>query len=130
MNKKALLSIAGVALLALTLAGCASNTSPVTDPTESSDVWTDTPVVTSEDSYLAALHSLNNFYIENNTDSDLIALGYQVCRTLDTGATVYDLVEALVATGDYTGADAQEFAGSTIGAAISAFCPQYLSQLG
>ena len=130
MSIKKAFWVAPLLAAGLLLTGCASTSTPTPASSPSESVWSDTPVeVTPEDSYLYALHSVGNVYIEGNTDSDLVNLGYQVCSALDTGATVYDLVVSLVSTGDYTDQASQEFAGSIIGAAVANFCPVYSSQL-
>lgn len=123
--KKFVLVAAAAALL---LTGCASTANPTKTVTVE-PTYDDTIVASPEEIYLNAVHSVNNYYIENNTDADLVALGRTLCSTLDQGATVMEVVEGLVATGDYNDTESQEFAGVTIGAAVSAFCPEYSYQL-
>lgn len=84
-----------------------------------------------DDQYLAVLHGFNNYIIENNTDADLIAIGKQVCTTLDAGNTVEDLQWALIGGADGTETDSYwEFAGAIIGAGVAAYCPEYSGQIG
>ena len=74
--------IAGGAVIALVLAGtigAAINSAKSAKETPTSDytVVEPAPVETlsTDDKYLAVLHSFGNYVIENNTDADLIAVG-------------------------------------------------------
>lgn len=130
--------IAGGAVIALVLAGIiggaisSTNASKET-PTSDYTVVEPDPVETlsTDDQYLAVLHSFGNYVIESNTDADLIAVGKQVCTALDAGNTVQDLQLALIGGSDGTESDAYwEFAGAVIGAGVAAYCPEYNYQIG
>lgn len=134
-------AIAGGAVVALVLAGTiggaiSSNNSRTTTPDYSAvepAPVEPAPIETLsvDDQYLAVLHSFNNYIIEDNTDADLIALGKQVCTTLDAGNTVEDLQWALIGGADGTESDSYwEFAGAVIGAGVAAYCPEYQYQIG
>jgi hypothetical protein len=88
------------------------------------------PVLTEEDLYIENLRSQNNFYIDSNTDADLVELGYILCSELDAGYTVLEVVEEIVYSGGFGGdQEAVEFAGLIIGAAVRDLCPEYTYQI-
>lgn len=137
------LLIAGGAVLALIIAGtigAAINSSKESSTTSSSDYSAVEPVpvepepvspISLDEQYLFAVHYTDNYLIEANTDADLIAIGKQVCTTLDAGNTVQDLMLSLVGASDGTESDAYwEFAGIIIGAGVAAYCPEYSYQIG
>lgn len=84
-----------------------------------------------DDQYLFTLHYIDNYIIESTADSDLVALGKQVCSALDAGNSVQDLQWGLVSSADGSETDAYwEFAGAVIGAGVAAYCPEYNYQIG
>lgn len=131
------LAIVGGVVVSLVLAGTigAAISSNKSGTTSSSDYSAVEPApvdtLSVDDQYLAVLHGFNNYIIEDNTDADLIALGKQVCTTLDAGNTVQDLQLALIGGSDGTESDSYwEFAGAVIGAGVAAYCPEYSGQIG
>jgi hypothetical protein len=125
--------VVGLLLVIVYLIGSANkpattDAAPAPQETQSVEV---APELTTDDIYLQVLHSFNNPIIEANTDADLIALGKQVCSTLDSGATVQDIMLNLVGSADGTEDDSYwEFAGAMIGGGVSAYCPEYSNQIG
>jgi hypothetical protein len=57
-------------------------------------------------------------------DESLVGLAENTCGLLDTGATVYDVFDVANESGM-----PPEMSGYITGAAISAYCPEYLDQL-
>lgn len=118
------------ALAAVLLAGCASQSSSdtvgsVNDSFNSQDYVA--PAQTAEDRYLSDVHAANNMYLEDETDSDLLDIGYQTCDVLRSGYTVQELVQGLLSDNP---SDAQiEYESIIIGNAIEYFCPEYLNQI-
>lgn len=128
-NKK-LLFAASLVTLGVIISGCSSNTAaPTVTVTEEAPVQQLTP----EEQYLRSLHAINNYYIENNSDRDLLELGYSVCGVFDQGYSAEDIVSELLygSFGAEHGDDpsAIEFAGATLGAAVANLCPEYLAEV-
>lgn len=135
INKKVAAVSAAFVSLALLLSACGSESSepkPTVTVTEEA-TQEPAPVLTDEQSYINNLRSYNNFYIQSNTDTDLINLGYTLCESLDNGYTVLDIVTELSygSFGQQNAGDedAIQFAGLTIGAAVASFCPEYSYQV-
>lgn len=59
------------------------------------------------------------------SDAQLLELGHNVCATLDTGASVREVISGLLDSGVATADEA----GGLVGTAVGAYCPQYTSDL-
>ena len=130
------IAIASVAVL--TLAGCASNNkaedpAPVVTVTEQAPIYVDPPVTDSyvsvDDEYLYALHDMEDSYIENTPDSDLLDIGNATCEALDSGVTISELVFSLASSDTFETAEQAQAGGIIIAAAASILCPQHASQV-
>lgn len=130
MNK----TISAVALSAVALFGlgaCATEASPAPTVTVTAKPPAPpAPELSAEDLYVANLRSQGNYYVDNNTDTDLINLGYTLCGELDSGYTVMEVIDSLIASGNFNGdPEAIEFSGLVIGAAVRDLCPEYAYQI-
>lgn len=127
MNK----TISAIALSAVALFGLAACSSePTAAPTVTVTAEPPAPELSAEDLYVANLRSQDNYYADNNTDNDLINLGYSLCSELDAGYTVVDVINALISENFGNGdTEAIEFAGLVIGAAVRDLCPEYAYQI-
>jgi hypothetical protein len=124
-----------LAVITLILAGCSvpDDPTPVVTHTE---VSTPAPSVTPEEVDAEPVLSdeqLEQVYLltlrEQNpeltavSDDMIVRLGHQVCETLDAGASFDQMAAALLGQGN------DELAGAVVGAAVSAFCPEYTADM-
>jgi len=123
------IAIASVAVLAL--AGCASTADKATPSPAPAPVVTapPAPVASPEETFLADVHGMNNSYIENTTDSDLLDIGTATCAALDDGNTVEDIITYLANNNTFDTTDQAEAGGMIIAAAVVDLCPEYTSQV-
>lgn len=133
--KKNQILIAGGVILVLVIgiiignSGHKNESAPI--DSGSSQVIPEKPATSIDDIFLITIHSNNNTIIEASSDADLIALGKQVCTTLDAGNTVNSIMLALVGSSTGNESDSYwEFAGIMIGAGVAAYCPEYNDQIG
>lgn len=131
MSKKELflrvLLFAGLsAIVALALAGCSSSASPAPTVTVTE---TQAPQVSKEDAFMASLQSSGNVYLENMSRADALKIAHNTCDLLNQGYTLYDIVEVLANSGNFTTADEQQAVGYILGAGIQVFCPEYSYQI-
>ena len=125
-NKIGIASV--VFALAIALTGC-SSTAATSDPGITKQAPAPAPVVTPEESYLVAVHSQYNVYIESSTDSALLDIGRQVCTTLDSGYTISEVITYLAVNGESDDQDFYAMEGIVIGAAVYNLCPEYMNQV-
>lgn len=126
MKKTAVLA----ALAALLLAGCSSSSSTDTVGSVSDSFQTEdyqTPVQTPEEQYLSDVKAQNNPDLMDETDADLLQVGYQTCEVLDSGYSVQEMVQYLLS--DNPSESEIAYMSIIIGNAIEYFCPEYLPQL-
>lgn len=130
IDKKKLGIIGGIVLAVFFYmlgSGSSNNSTPAPQPTVE-DTYTP-EVLTDEELYLRDLHSLGDPLVEQNTDSDLITLGYTVCAVYDEGYTTEDIIYELVYNSGLSSDTEFEFAGHIIGVAVKNLCPEYMSEL-
>ena len=134
INKKLIVGILAILALVLVLAGCSTESSNTT-PTETVYV-TPTPdlpepdISTPEDDYLWAVrHNVDNYYIDEASDRDLIDLGWSVCDVLDQGYSVEDIIYELIGSGTVGTNEEAEFAGAIVGGAVYNLCPEHSWQV-
>lgn len=77
---------------------------------------------------LAYIMALDEEGIAYSTEDNAIALGYGTCNALDAGASVEMVVLAGIDGADGYFSDYE--VGYITGAAIAAFCPEYLDEAG
>lgn len=133
MNKNIKGLFVALAFTGLVLSGCSSDSKPASTVTVTEEAPAPEVVETDEQRYINNLRSFGNYYVDMNTDNDLINLGYTLCGSLDAGYTVEDLIYEL-SYGEFAqqnggDEDAISFAGLTIGAAVRDLCPQYTYQI-
>ena len=120
--------LAGLGVTALLLTGCGSAASSPTPTVTVTETQSAAPVMSDDEVYIAGLRSLNDPFINNATDAQLIEIGHQTCDILDEGYTVVGLALFLVEQGDFTSAQYGSI-GSIIGAAVLVMCPEYQYQI-
>lgn len=128
--------IIAAAISSIALVGCSAQSStPVPTvtvtqqapaPQPSVDDPPTAPVLGNEDLYLLGLKSMNNPLIDVASDRQLLEMGYSVCRALQSGFSVEDIISYMATemvkeglTSDYQ----SEAVGYIIGAADTALCP-------
>lgn len=126
MNKNKLIAGSLIALSALFLTGCSSSSEPAPVVTKT---VTAEPELTPEQEYIENIRSFGNYYVDNNSDADLISLGQQACTVLDSGYTIEDLVNQFVYDSNLSGDEQFEFVGIIIGAGVRHFCPEYITEV-
>ena len=85
------------------------------------------PVQSAEDKYLADVRAANDPNLMDETDADLISVGYQTCQVLDSGYSVPEMVQYLL---NENPSDEQiRYMSIIMGNAIEYFCPEYISQI-
>jgi len=134
---KILKVIAGVVLALFIIGSCGGNDTVAEKTPEpaASDTYADTTDSASnyfnndEESFLVVAHAKDNPIIEANTDAQIVDTAHTVCNALDTGSTVSDLSNELIATGDYKSHNAIEFAAIMLAGAVTYLCPEYSSQV-
>lgn len=105
-----------IALLFTMLVACSQPAQEIefTDPS---------PEISERDVYLETIQT--EFPVLNGVDEQsLVDLAENTCGLLDTGGTVYDVFDIA----NESGMD-PEMSGYITGAAIAAYCPEYLDQL-
>lgn len=89
--------------------------------------------MTDEELFVATVRSVSNgnVVIDDSPDSSIISAGRGVCEGLDSGLTVEEVFNISLATAakQYNPQAAANAYGIVIGAAVSAFCPAYLSDV-
>lgn len=133
MNKNIKGLFVALAFTGLVLAGCSSDSKAAPTVTVTEEAPAPEVVETDEQRYISNIRSFGNYYVDMNTDMDLINLGYTLCGSLDAGYTVeeiiYDLSYGEFAYENGGDEEAITFAGLTIGAAVKDLCPQYAYQI-
>ncbi len=134
INKKLIVGILALLALVLVLAGCSTESSNTT-PTETVYV-TPTPdlpdanISSPEDDYLWAMrNNVDNYYIDQASDKDLLELGWSVCAVLDDGYSVEEIIYELIGSGTVETNEEAEFAGSVVGGAVYNLCPEHSWQV-
>lgn len=122
-----------VTLAALLLAGCSTSSNNTVDAVENTYQNQDLqvpiePSMSAEDMYLRDVHAQNNPDLEDETDRDLLNIGYETCNVLDQGYTVEELVLYLLSEGNPSDAEIK-YQSIIIGNAIEYLCPEYLDQV-
>ena len=98
--------IVAVIVLVLSLTACGSKSKPAPAP------------ISDDQAYLTEVHK--NISVGAFSDSDLIALGHNICSAFDSGATLGDIAE-LGMNNNLPAYDT----GFIISASILAYCPQH-----
>lgn len=128
--KKIITAIAVISAM-LFISGCSTSASPA--PTVTVTEEPVQPTYTAEERYLMNVHSFGNVYIEGNTDSDLLDLGYAVCAVFDEGYSAEDVINELaygVFGQNHAGdSEAFSFVGYIIGGAVKELCTEHLSKV-
>jgi hypothetical protein len=117
-----------VAVLALTACGSSSSPAPTVTVTEQAQPIVPPTTNSIEDTFLSDVHALNDPIFEANSDSDIVTLGNTICSTLDSGATIIDILTYLITNGDYTQDEAYAI-GEIIAVSIVDLCPKYTPDL-
>jgi len=130
--------IAIISIAVLAVAGCASTTksadpAPVVTVTKKVSAPVEPPATDSyaspENTFLTDVHNMNDPYIEDTTDSNLLDIGNATCAALDEGNTIEDIITYLANSGTFS-TDAQANSGGMIiAAAVLDLCPAYTAQL-
>lgn len=96
---------------------------PAAQPVPATATTPVTPSVNVADA--AYLLTLDRLGVRYSTGAAAINVGHLVCSAIDEGHTAMDVGFTIVASGNYDTSDA----GHIVGAAVSAYCPQYNSEL-
>lgn len=123
---------AGSILLLASLAACGSSSTDTTSTDTNTVAVAPDPTpayVSPEDTFLADVHGMNNYYIENTTDSNLLDIGTSTCSALADGNTIEDIITYLATSGTFDNTDQAEAGGMIIAAAVMDLCPEYSSEV-
>lgn len=130
INIKLIAIILGVLAVVLILSGCStSNTEPKPVVTVTETYEPPAPVYGDEELFIRDMRSESNWIIEENTDADLIELGWGVCGVLDEGYSVDDIVWELIGSGTVSTDAESEFAAALIAYAIYDLCPEHTDEM-
>ena len=126
MKKTALVA----AFAALLLAGCSTTSSSDTVDTVADNFQTQdyqAPVQTPEEQYLEDVKAQNNADLMDESDYDLLNVGYQTCEVLDSGYSIGEMVQYLLS--DNPSESDIKYMSIIIGNAVEYLCPEYMPQL-
>lgn len=109
--------------LAILLTGCGGGQQPVADAIEvqphTIDLETATPEpMSTDDIYIATLDVAGIYY---STEEAAIAAGHAICNGFDAGLSLVQVGLTAVREGGYT----VDEAGTIIGVAVGAYCPEH-----
>lgn len=121
--------LAGLAIVG-TIAGgviAANGGTQSNDPSTSTDIDTDDvePIDTSSDIDTMYIDQVREGTDIEATDAQLLDTGHAVCSDLDNGMTPMGVAMSMAETGNVSYYDS----GFLTGAAVSAFCPEYLDDI-
>jgi len=121
----------GIIAATTILTGCGSSktSAPKSAPVETIMETPFSAQSTEEDDYITRVRSVDNSIIAGTSNKDLINLGHNVCDVLDQGYTVSMVVEYMATNGNLTTDEEYRYAGLVIGAAATALCSEYESQV-
>lgn len=125
---KKLFAVASTALLLVTLTGCAgsSSSSPTYTPDPNPTYTPDPePTYSNDELFVAQVRSKFYSYSADNSDSEIISLGHQVCTYFDNGGTFDGLFYELYDADPYADEDKFGFYGWFIGSSVAYYCPEY-----
>lgn len=132
INIKLIAIILGVLAVVLVLSGCSTTNTepkPVVTVTETYEPPAPEPVYGDEELFISDMRSVGNWIIDENTDADLIELGWGVCGVLDEGYSVDDILWELIGSGTVSTDSESEFAAALIAYAIYDLCPEHTDEV-